>query len=571
MALYVTPEQKEAGQKDFADAVVSRRGFLKGFLAAAGAVGVVTPAAYFGYKAWEGRPVKAGLIGAGDEGGVLVGEHPKDYLEFIAYSDIRPYNKDRIFKGEPAPSPRKGFNAIYGHDADKKILWYEDYKKLLENQDIEAVVIALPLHLHAPVAIDAMKAGKHVLCEKLMAWNISQCKKMIQVAQDTNRVLTIGHQRHYSLLYAHADELLRADREAKDEDRVIGDIRHIRALWHRNNSWPAPDADPTKPALAADVPQPKIRDGWYPPIYEMDFEKLARDIKKYGYKNMQELVRWRLYDRTGGGLMAELGSHQLDACSIFLRSVHPLAVQGVGGKFYYNDDEQGGRYEPGRQADDAVFVTFEFPGPDYYKKDADGKPTSEVKHKEDIVVVTYSSVNTNSFEKYGECVMGSHGTLVVEEEKDIMLFPAKNPNKKAGDKPTGSSVATAGGGKAAVESSGTSGAQAPVAVPGTSAGPVSRGYTEEMAHFAHCVRMHQRAEKANDKEAMQRWRVGDDAPRCHGKVAMADAIIALTSNIAMKEQRRIVFDPKWFDPTLIDAVPDKDLKAKDAEDKVISL
>jgi predicted dehydrogenase len=562
MALYISPEKKVAGQTAFADAVVSRRGFLKGFVAAVGAGAVVTPAAYFGYQAWEGKPVKAGLIGAGDEGGVLVGEHPKEHLEFIAYSDIRPFNQERIFKGEPN-TPRKGFNAIYGNDAKKNVTFYEDYKKLLENKDIEAVVIALPLHLHAPVAIDAMKAGKHVLCEKLMAWNIGQCKQMIKVAQETNRILTIGHQRHYSLLYAHAVELLEADRHAPDDEQVVGDTRHIRALWHRNNSWPYPADATWKEKLAEGVPQPKIRDGWYPPIYERDFAALAEHIKKHGYKSMQELVRWRLYDRTGGGLMAELGSHQLDACSIFLRKVHPLAVQGVGGKFYYRDAQ-----EPGREADDGVFVTFEFPGPGYYEKDKDGKPTVRVKDREDIVVVTYSSVNTNSFEKYGECVMGSRGTLVVEEEKDIMLFPANNPNKKDNAKPTTQTVSTAGGGKAAVDSSSTTGSGPPMPVPGTpSAGPVSRGYTEEMAHFAHCVRMHQKAEKANDKEAMEKWRL---TPRCHGKVAMADAIIALTSNLAMRQKQRIEFKESWFDPTSSD-VPDVKCEALDCEGKPVTL
>jgi predicted dehydrogenase len=558
MSLYLTPEQKEAGQKTFADAVVSRRGFMKGFLAAAGTAAVVTPAAYFGYKAWEGKPVKVGLIGAGDEGGVLVGEHPKDYLEFIAYSDIRPSNQERIFKGEPT-GPRKGFKAIYGNDAQKNITLYEDYNKLLENKDIEAVVIALPLHLHAPVAIAAMRAGKHVLCEKLMAWNIPQCKEMIKVAKETNRILTIGHQRHYSLLYAHAVELLATDRDgdAKDEDKLIGDIRSIRAQWNRNNSWPYPGDYAAWPKpLAAGVPQPKIRDGWFPPIYEQDFAALAENIKHYGYKNMQELIRWRLYDRTGGGLMAELGSHQLDACSIFLRKVHPLSVQAVGGKFFYRDAQ-----EPGREADDGVFVTFEFPGPNY-----------SATNKDDIVVVTYSSVNTSSFGGYGEIVMGSRGTLVVEEEKDIMLLPEKNPFKKAADKPTSQTVTTAGGGKPAVDSSSTTGSGPPVAVPGTSAaaGPVSRGYTEEMAHFAHCVRMFQKAQVAKDATAMENWRVGKDAPRCHGKVAMADAIIALTTNLAMKKRQRIEFKESWFDPESPE-VPDKDTLALDAEGKPVKL
>src|SRR5438034_8592708 len=107
------------------------------------------------------------------------------------------------------------------------------------------------------------------------------------------------------------------------------------------------------------------------------------------YNSMEELVRWRLFRRTGGGLMAELGSDQLDACSIFLGKVHPLAVTGVGGKFFYHDD---------REIEDHVFVTFEFPGPNYWEPRApEATGPRRVKDKDDVVVVTYSSINTNSF------------------------------------------------------------------------------------------------------------------------------------------------------------------------------
>src|SRR5947208_12419385 len=102
---------------------------------------------------------------------------------------------------------------------------------------------------------------------------------------------------------------------------------------------------------------------------------------------MEELVRWRLFNRTGAGLMAELGSHQLDACSIFLGKVHPLAVSGVGGKFFYHDD---------REIDDHVYCTFEFPGKGHFGD----KEQKTIKDKNDVVVVTYSSINTNSFEAY---------------------------------------------------------------------------------------------------------------------------------------------------------------------------
>src|SRR6266852_5180620 len=117
MAIDLTTEQKEIGKTNFQRVVgrhyeLSRRDFMKGMLAA-GTVLPISAAAYYGYQTLHGSPVKAGLIGAGDEGGVLVGEHNPEYLEFIAFCDIRPSNfRERIFKGE-ATGPRRGFNFHY--------------------------------------------------------------------------------------------------------------------------------------------------------------------------------------------------------------------------------------------------------------------------------------------------------------------------------------------------------------------------------------------------------------------------------------------------------------------------
>ena len=122
MAIDVSPEQREIGKANFHRVVgqryeLNRRDFMRGALAAT-AVVPVTAALYYGYQKLDGSPVKVGLIGAGDEGGVLVGEHNPAYLEFVAYSDIRPSNQKRIFEGEPT-GPRKGFNRIYGNDAEE--------------------------------------------------------------------------------------------------------------------------------------------------------------------------------------------------------------------------------------------------------------------------------------------------------------------------------------------------------------------------------------------------------------------------------------------------------------------
>jgi predicted dehydrogenase len=524
MALDMTPEQREIGKANFGRVSegLTRRDFMKSMALTGGIVAPISAAAYFQYASEQhpslDKPVRAALIGAGDEGGVLAGEHNPKYLEIVAVCDIRPSNQKRIFTGEPT-GPRRGLNFHYGRNANKDILVYTKIDEVLARSDIEAVIIALPLFLHHPIAIKAMQAGKHVLCEKLMAWNITQCKEMIQAAEKHDRILSIGHQRHYSLLYAHAVDVMHSG--------VLGDVRHIRALWHRNNARPKLDAN------GREVVPPAYRDSWKPDIKEEDRVALENDIKKYGYKSMEELVRWRLYNRTGAGLMAELGSHQLDACSIFLGKVHPLAVSGVGGRYFYRDE---------REVDDHVFVTFEFPGLNYFKEGS-----HEVKDKDDKVIVTYSSINTNQFEQYGECVMGSRGTMVVEKEENIQIYP------EAGGRSLEVTVSTTGAGKPALEASSTSGGPStPVAAAAAGAsGPPSRGYREEIEHFAYCIRMWQQGMSKSDRPNV----------RCPGPNAMADAIIALTSNLAMGKQQRIEFKPEWFDPTN-KAVPDAEMEPK---------
>jgi len=453
----------------------------------------------------------------------------------------------RIFEGDPKTPLRKGFKKVYGERTAQKIKKLTTYEAFLDelrrNKDIEAVVVALPLCMHAKAAIDAMRIGRdrgkpiHVLTEKLMAWNIRQCKQMIRTAKECGSILSVGHQRHYSMLYAHATEVINAG--------VLGDIRHIRALWHRNFSWPF-DPKSVKDELAKGVPQPYYRDGWFPPITRLDYDALAdkKDmLKKYGYDDIEHLIRWRLYQATGGGLMAELGSHQLDACSIFLGHVHPLAVSGVGVRSFFGP----GRND--RDIDDHVFATYEFPGKNY------------AKDKNDVVVVTYSSISTNGFENYGECVMGDRGTLIVGKEEAVMLYPENEPGKvKTPPRGTEVGVSVAGKGEPVLESGSTWGGPS-ATVTGTSVGPggpVSRGYREEMEDFAYCVRLWDpKLGYAKDSDGKYKQRL----TRCHGEVAMADAIVALTANHAMHTHQRVEFKDAWFDPDSPE-VPPSDQKAK---------
>jgi predicted dehydrogenase len=573
MALDLTPEQKATGKANFEQAAgdlarngqmntmavggadakrPDRRDFLKTGLAV-GAVVPVSAAVYYGYHEWKGNdPVRTAFIGCGDEGGVLVGDHNPEFNQIVAVCDIRPSNRQRIFEGEKA-GPRKGLNKLYGTEDAKRIKQYDTLDALLadaKNLKLEMVVLATPLNTHDVIAKKCMDAGLHVLCEKLMARTITKCKEMIKYAKDKGVLLSIGHQRHYSSLYAQALEVVNAG--------VLGDIKHIRALWHRNNSWPYNASAFDKKKFDEKYGIPTYVDSWWKEVLRQDADALPPEKLKelafgdpdtYGFKDIAELVRWRCFDKTGGGLMAELGSHQLDASSIILGHVKPIAVQGIGGKFFYGP----GRND--RESDDEVFVHFEFPGPKHPKAGKGGTDTN------DIVIVSYSSMNTNEFEGYGEWVMGSKGTMYLEKEADVYLWREKDKSKTgdAGGRETRITVTTAGGGKPAMESTSTWGGGGGAAIskaPGASAWDSAvRGYRTEMEHFAYCVRKWQQTKQPvsyeTEKDGTGHTKLKYEAimPRCHGEVAMADAILALTANMAMDRKQRIVFEDAWFDPT----------------------
>ena len=112
---------------------------------------------------------RIGVIGTGDEGSVLIGALNPKYAQVVAIADIRPYNVYRAFHGDKSSANarrvRPGLMNVYGWadeaSARENVTVYEDgYEQLLEDPNVEAVIIALPLHLHAPASIKAMRKGK---------------------------------------------------------------------------------------------------------------------------------------------------------------------------------------------------------------------------------------------------------------------------------------------------------------------------------------------------------------------------------------------------------------------------
>jgi predicted dehydrogenase len=561
--MYLSPEEKAIGKENFYAAIGSkpiRRALLKKSIKAEVASGKGLGPMYFGYGDAVSEPVRVGVIGTGDEGSVLLGAINPKYIAVKAVADIRPYNVWRAINGDyysdAAHKARPGLMSVYGwkNDAEvrKNVKFYGPYEELIakaKQDGIEAVIIALPLHLHAPAAIAALKAGLHVLTEKLMGHSVRECKEMSRVAQQTNLLLATGHQRHYNILYDDAVDLIRKG--------LLGQLHSIRAQWHRgnlpgNDSWQQPMPHKAKP----DDPQSKKLDGdlqkWSATLEQLkrdngksaaDWEKKVAQVraqiedavvnaKSFGYVDLnvkdasgkvvyrrpaiEELIRWRLWDRTGAGLMGELGSHQLDAASIFIAAAHdgqkqhPLSVAAAGNRPLF---------PPDRDVEDHVYCLFEFPAPGYDAKD----PIASRKK----IGVQYASINGNGFGGYGETVLGTEGTLLLETEKDAMLFKTHETTGKT------RVVAAKGHGKkgAAALQADESGDPESAAIGTLGALPAERGYTEELEHWAWCIRN----------------RAPENQPRCQPKVAMGDAVIALVTNMAARQGARIEFKPEWFD------------------------
>ena len=238
---------------------------------------------------------------------------------------------------------------------------YADYRKLLDELKPQAVVIAVPLHLHYKIAADCLAAGCDVFLEKTMCYTVAEAKKLAAQVAESKRVFQIGLQRRANAIYKQAQAMVAAG--------MIGQVTSIKAQWHRNNSWRRP------------VPVPKTDANW---------------------PKLEKKLNWRLYKAYSGGLMAELGSHQMDVVNWFL-GAHPKRVFASGGIEYFRD---------GREVCDNISCLYE-----YELRAANGTPYT--------VRVSYTSICNNAYEGAAELIMGTKGSLYLTSAKGL-LFQEKD-------------------------------------------------------------------------------------------------------------------------------------------------
>ena len=268
---------------------ISRRDVVKlagaaGAAAVAGAKVVGAPA-ILKVRA-DSAQVKYGMIGTGSRGDYLLGHLTKiDNGYCTALCDL---NQEALDKAavDIKTNPKK----------------YKDYRELLADKDVEAVLIAVPLYVHFPVTRDSLLAGKHVFCEKSLVFKPEEVHALrALVAEHPKQTLQVGLQRRYSRYYQAVKNMI--------DKGMLGNVTHIEAQWHRNPGW---------------------------------------TMKPGGKSNPKN---WRLFRDYSGGLTAELASHQVDVADWFF-GAHPEFVMGLGGLDTWHD---------GRDIYDNIQLIYSYP------------------------------------------------------------------------------------------------------------------------------------------------------------------------------------------------------------------
>jgi predicted dehydrogenase len=219
-------------------------------------------------KMYSDEKITIGIIGCGDRGkGIMdVLKEMPDKFMITATCDILDIRLQQANKISP----------------DSK--QYKDYRKLLNDKNVQAVIIATPLYLHYPMASDALKAGKHVYLEKTMTFTIDQAISLVKEAkQHSSQVLQIGHQLPYTPLYGKVKEMI--------QQGYLGKVTQIDCRYDRNSSWRKPVSDPS-------------------------LEKLI-----------------------SGGLTAEILAHQIEFIN-WAFGTHPSELFSTGGIDFYNDGRE---------------------------------------------------------------------------------------------------------------------------------------------------------------------------------------------------------------------------------------
>ena len=336
----------------------SRRTFLKQAALGTAAVLVYPTSTVLGAH----DRVRVGMIGVGDRGNDLLGQIRAVHgVELVAMADVYSRRRDEAKSKVPG------------------IQTFDDHRRLLDMKDIDAVIVASPLHIHSRHFLDTLAAGKDLYAEKTLTWSIPEADKCLAAAKDPNRIVQIGLQ--------HQSSGAQTDARQWIKEGWVGKVTQVESWMSRNT--------------------PHGKGQWVRPVPS---DCTAQNVNWSAFLNGRpdrpfdpfKLINWRLFWEFSGGNCAENMVHQIAWIMGALDLPLPSAAYMSGGVFSEKD---------GREVPDTIVVTLDFPN----------------------TVVTWQSTFSNKHYDMADRILGSDGTLEHHFEESLEYWPEKTnrPNGEA--------------------------------------------------------------------------------------------------------------------------------------------
>lgn len=256
-------------------------------------------------RAQQARPVRLGVIGSGGRGTFVMTVFQKDpALRVTAICDVFEPNLENALSKAPGAKA------------------YRDYRQLLDDPEVDAVLIATPEHWHHRHVLDAIAAGKDIYVEKPLCQTPEQGVELVRAEKASNRIIQTGMQRRSYDLYLEGRKIVAAGE--------LGNIRMVRSWWL--NNYVA-----SKPATAVNG--------------KLDWEQWQGPVAKKRPLDADRFRNWRNYAEYAGGIVADQGAHVFDGIHLLMNASYPLAVTAAAGK----------PHREGFDTPESVVVTAEYP------------------------------------------------------------------------------------------------------------------------------------------------------------------------------------------------------------------